>query len=154
VIENYRDLFLTQSKETFSNAGVKQRMSGNPKQWFPLESNPHVMNKYMKKLGMNVENYSYHDVFSTEDWALEMVPKPVVGVLMLFPITQDEEDFSHEQQETIKENGQVVSQKAHFIQQTIGNACGTIGLLHSIANAHDYHSQNLFKTPSYLQNFI
>jgi ubiquitin carboxyl-terminal hydrolase L3 len=108
----------------------------------------------MKRLGMNVEEYSFHDVFSTEDWALEMVPKPVIGVLMLFPITMDEEDFSQQQQDQITANGQIVSDKVHFIKQTIGNACGTIGLLHSIVNAHDYHSDNLFAADSYLSNFI
>jgi ubiquitin carboxyl-terminal hydrolase L3 len=53
--------------------------AGNPKQWFPLESNPNVMNKYLKKLGLNTEEYSYHDVVSTEEWALQMVPQPVIG---------------------------------------------------------------------------
>ena len=28
------------------------------------------------------------DVLSTEDWALEMVPRPVIAVLMLFPIKE------------------------------------------------------------------
>lgn len=128
--------------------------NNNPKQWFPLESNPTVMNKYMKKLGLNLEEYSYQDIFSTEDWALEMVPKPVLGVLLLFPITLEEEEFSIEQQDQIDVNGQTVSENVHFIKQTIGNACGTIGLLHSIVNSHAYHSQALFAPDSYLSRFV
>lgn len=126
----------------------------NPKSWFPLESNPYVMNKYMKKLGLNLEEYSYQDIFSTEEWALEMVPKPVLGVLLLFPITLEEEEFSLQQQDEIDTNGQIVSEKVHFIKQTIGNACGTIGLLHSIVNSHLYHEQALFAPDSYLSRFI
>lgn len=56
------------------------------KRWFPLESNPAVMNTYVEKMGFPTSEYSFCDVLSTEDWALEMVPTPVVGVLMLFPI--------------------------------------------------------------------
>lgn len=29
---------------------------------------------------------SFHDVLSTEDWALEMVGQPVLAVLFLFPV--------------------------------------------------------------------
>ena len=32
------------------------------------------------------EGLWYHDVLSTEDWALAMLPQPILGVLMLFPI--------------------------------------------------------------------
>jgi ubiquitin carboxyl-terminal hydrolase L3 len=73
---------------------------------------------------------------------------------MLFPITADEEEFSLGQQDKLEESGQTLSPKVHFIKQTIGNACGTIGLLHSIVNAHSYHSQHLMKENSYLSNFI
>lgn len=30
----------------------------------------------------------FTDVFSTEDWALEMVPSPVLAVLFLYPIKE------------------------------------------------------------------
>ena len=58
------------------------------KRWFPLESNPEVMTLYAGRLGLDVSSSGlwFHDLLSTEDWAREMVPKPVLGVLMLFPI--------------------------------------------------------------------
>ena len=34
----------------------------------------------------------------------------------------------------IKEEGQEVSPDVYFMKQTIGNACGTIGLIHAVAN--------------------
>lgn len=42
--------------------------------------------QYVDKLGFPTDQYSFVDVLSTDDWALDMVPKPVLAVLMLFPI--------------------------------------------------------------------
>lgn len=56
------------------------------KRWFPLESNPEVMNAYVAQLGFPTHAFRFCDVHSTDEWALEMVPSPVLGVLMLFPI--------------------------------------------------------------------
>lgn len=39
----------------------------------PIESNPEVMNEYASKLGWPTELLAFHDVLSTDDWALEMV---------------------------------------------------------------------------------
>ena len=50
------------------------------------ESNPDVMNSYIEKLGFPTDLLRWTDVFSTEDWALEMVPQPAQAVCMLFPI--------------------------------------------------------------------
>jgi len=36
--------------------------------------------------------------------------------------------------ERIQSGGQILSPKVWFMKQTIGNACGTIGVLHSLAN--------------------
>lgn len=59
---------------------------GATKRWFPLESNPEVMTAYVAQLGFPTREFRFCDVHSTDDWALEMVPTPVLGVLMLFPI--------------------------------------------------------------------
>ncbi|RLN71404.1 hypothetical protein BBJ29_005005 [Phytophthora kernoviae] len=57
-----------------------------PKRWFPLELNPDVMNNYMANMGFPTDQFSFCDVLSTEEWALGMVPSPVVVVIMLSPI--------------------------------------------------------------------
>ncbi|KAJ1390637.1 putative ubiquitin carboxyl-terminal hydrolase [Ochromonadaceae sp. CCMP2298] len=123
-----------------------------PKHWFPLESNPDVMNTFVEKMGLNAAAYSFTDVLSTEDWALEMVPQPIVGVLMLFPIKPASEEHRRAQKEKIEAEGQVVSPNVYYMQQTIGNACGTVGILHAIGNAQsvvdivpDSYLDRLFK---------
>lgn len=45
------------------------------------------------------------------------------------------ENFRKKQIEELK--GQEVSPKVYFMKQTIGNACGTIGLIHAVANNQD-----------------
>jgi len=50
-----------------------------PKTWSPLESNPDVVTSFAKKLGID-ESLSYIDIYSTEEWALDMIPKPVYAV--------------------------------------------------------------------------
>lgn len=122
-----------------------------PKNWFPLESNPEVMNSYVSKLGMDVSLFEYSDVFSTEDWALEMVPKPCVGVLMLFPIKSESEIFKEEENDKILAEGQIVSPDVYFMKQTVGNACGTIGILHSIVNSISFLN---ISPDSYLSRLI
>eukprot|EP01052_Picozoa_sp_SAG31_P017048 SAG31_NODE_1151_length_9643_cov_15.981978_8_plen_359_part_00 len=57
------------------------------KSWLPLESNPQILGNYLNKIGFSL-GYSFHDVVSFEDFAVDMVPTPVHAVLMLFPITE------------------------------------------------------------------
>lgn len=103
--------------------------------WLPIESNPDVMNDYAQKLGWPIESYRFHDILALEDWALAMVPQPVLAVMMLFPIKEASEKHKTEEHESIVANGQVVSPSVYFAKQVVANACGTIGLLHACINA-------------------
>jgi ubiquitin carboxyl-terminal hydrolase L3 len=107
------------------------------KRWFPLESNPEIMNKYVEKLGLNLDSFAFTDVYGLDDELLAMVPQPVLAVLMLYPITKENENESQKDQEEQEKSSQRVDPNVYFIKQTIGNACGTIALLHSIANNQD-----------------
>lgn len=50
----------------------------------PLESNPEVINGYIAKMGLKTDSWAFTELLSTEEWGLEMVPKPVLGILMLY----------------------------------------------------------------------
>ncbi|GAV88994.1 Peptidase_C12 domain-containing protein [Cephalotus follicularis] len=102
------------------------------KKWLPLEANPDIMNQFLWGLGLPVDEAECYDVYGLDEELLEMVPKPVLAVLFLFPITSQTEE-----ERMLQENVQDVSEpngRVYFMKQTVGNACGTIGLLHAIGN--------------------
>jgi len=105
--------------------------------WLPLESNPDVMNKYMSNLGVESSAWQYFDVYGLDPDLLMMIPRPVCALLLLFPITDNYKKFCEDEEKRLKENSQVVSEKLYFTEQTVGNACGTVGIIHSIANNTD-----------------
>jgi len=102
--------------------------------WLPLESNPDVLNKYIQTLGVPSEKWQFVDVYGIDPDLLLMVPQPVSAVLLLFPITEKSEESDEQEIDRIKKSGQDLSGNVWFMKQTIGNACGTIGVLHSLAN--------------------
>jgi len=99
-------------------------MSGQ--RWLPLESNPDVMNKYIQNLGVPGK-WQFTDVFGLEPELLGMVPRPVAAVLLLYPLSDKAKatDIGTEEAD---------NKDMYFIKQTIGNACGTIGIIHSLLN--------------------
>uniref|UniRef100_UPI0030B9B539 ubiquitin carboxyl-terminal hydrolase isozyme L3 isoform 5 n=1 Tax=Mus musculus TaxID=10090 RepID=UPI0030B9B539 len=114
--------------------------------WLPLEANP----EFLKQLGLH-PNWQFVDVYGMEPELLSMVPRPVCAVLLLFPITEKYEVFRTEEEEKIKSQGQDVTSSVYFMKQTISNACGTIGLIHAIANNKD---KMHFESGSTLKKFL
>jgi len=137
------------SRTTMSSSS-EQPSTKKAQKWFPLESNPVLMNDYIGKLGFHSDLYNFVDVFATEDWALEMIAKPVVAVIFLYPLT--EKQLQHESGKTVAPStSDNDNNKIWFIKQRIGNACGTIGLLHALLNTPEPVSQ--FRPGSWLQQF-
>lgn len=52
--------------------------------WMPLESNPEVINQFIAKMGLKTESFAFTEMMSTEEWALEMIPQPALGILFLY----------------------------------------------------------------------
>ncbi|KAK1286551.1 hypothetical protein QJS10_CPB20g01387 [Acorus calamus] len=101
--------------------------SPSAKKWLPLEANPDIMNQFLWGLGLSPDEAEFYDVYGLDEELLEMVPKPVLAVLFLFPITPE-----------VRILARLISdsdyERVYFLKQTVGNACGTIGLLHAIGN--------------------
>ena len=122
--------------------------------WTPLESNPDVMKDYADSLGLKVDKLQFSDVMSTEEWALDMVPRPVYAVIMVYPIKDITEARRAEQKEKILKDGQIVSDKVYYMKQTVPNACGTIAILHAIGNLGPSKFAEVVKPGSFVERFF
>eukprot|EP00736_Rhodelphis_marinus_P009372 Rmarinus@m.8178 len=101
------------------------------KRWLPLESNPDVINKFCRMLGLP-QSISFVDVFGMDPELLAFVPKPVYAVVLLYPL--NEKTQSYERALEAGSEGKDVSSNLYYMKQTIGNACGTIGVMHACLN--------------------
>lgn len=82
-------------------------LKASSKHWLPVESNPPVMNAFLKKMGWPTELLRFCDVLSTEDWALSMLAPPVKAIMLLYPIKAAAEEHRREQAARIEAEGQV-----------------------------------------------
>jgi ubiquitin carboxyl-terminal hydrolase L3 len=103
--------------------------------WVPLESNPAALTKFAHRLGVNAK-WVFTDCIGLDEELLAMSPQPVVALLFLFPYSKMCQ-FKAEERETLEKKGQNISPKVYFMKQLVGNACGTVAMVHCIANNRD-----------------
>ncbi|KAK2865638.1 hypothetical protein Q7C36_001694 [Tachysurus vachellii] len=111
--------------------------------WKPMEINPEMLNMVLSKLGVKTD-WHFVDVFSLEDDAIAGVPTPCCALMLLFPLTQQHEEFRSKQSVDPCED-------IYFMSQTVENSCGTVGLVHAVANNQDKLS---FEGDSILKKFL
>lgn len=107
--------------------------------WIPLESNPDVMTTFLHKLGVPKE-WSIVDVYGLEPDLLALVPKPVLAVILLYPLRKEGGNGLESEDDIKDRDTSITSPKdpeVYHMKQYIHNACGTIALIHSIANNLD-----------------
>ncbi|SBT42442.1 ubiquitin carboxyl-terminal hydrolase [Plasmodium ovale wallikeri] len=95
--------------------------------WVPLESNPDSMYLYSCKLGQS--KLKFVDVYGFNKELLDMLPKPVHAIILLYPINESLNEKSS--------NGKSLQNSDDdiwFIKQTVPNSCGTIALFHLYGN--------------------
>ncbi|KAF8926056.1 Ubiquitin carboxyl-terminal hydrolase isozyme L3, partial [Dissophora ornata] len=107
--------------------------------WLPLESNP----EYVRDLGVPAP-WRYADVMGLDEELLAFVPQPVHALILLFPVSPKYQEYCKEEQQKIDQQGQT----------TIANACGTMGVLHSIANNWAHGGSLKLKEGSVIENFM
>ena len=100
------------------------------KRVIPIESNPEIFSSLAHNIGLS-PILAFQDVYSiTDPDLLAFLPRPVMGVTMLFPITEKYEEYRKHQDE-INLNQ---SKGAHWFKQTVANGCGFYAILHILAN--------------------
>ncbi|XP_071723605.1 ubiquitin carboxyl-terminal hydrolase 3-like [Rutidosis leptorrhynchoides] len=113
-------------------------MASSTKRWLPLEANPDVMNQpllcgaiiqYFVSICVNIETY-----FTIEEFLQGLINLSVLLYMDSFYVDlvfHFYVDLVFHQDSIIKQNSY---DGVYFMKQTVGNACGTIGLLHAIGN--------------------
>ena len=93
------------------------------------------MSSLLHKLGLS-QQLGFHDVFSIDEpELLAFVPRPAHALLLVFPVSDTYEKFRTEEDSGKQEyEGSGEGEEVVWYKQTIGNACGLIGLLHGVSN--------------------
>ncbi|EEB05768.1 ubiquitin carboxy terminal hydrolase Uch1 [Schizosaccharomyces japonicus yFS275] len=96
--------------------------------WKPLENNPEVLEAYLQEIG--VENVAAFDIFSLNEIP-EYLPRPIFSLLLVYPENTNTDASRGFENDTIVDCN---TKNVHWYPQTIANACGTMALLHAVAN--------------------
>lgn len=99
------------------------------------------MSDFLHKMGLSQE-WGVVDVIGFDDELLQFLPQPVVALILLYPVSKVQCDG---------DGLETVPGDVYFMKQTIGNACGTIALLHAVGNSLEQLS---LEPESVLQRFF
>lgn len=93
------------------------------------------MSSLLHRLGLST-TLQFHDVFSIDEpELLAFIPRPAHALLLVFPVSATYEKFRHDDDKEKPEyEGKGEEEPVIWYKQTIGNACGLIGLLHGVSN--------------------
>eukprot|EP00483_Globobulimina_turgida_P008575 UN08593 len=82
------------------------------------------------------DGFAFCDVYGLDAELLAFVPQPVLAVMLLFPSSQAIKEYKLKQQEQLTKNPQKINQDLFYLYQhdDIGNACGTIAMIHALSN--------------------
>jgi len=101
-----------------------------------LENNPIVMNHLARSLGLS-SKLSFYDIYSlTDPDLLAFIPRPVYALLVIIPLTPTWHAARQaEDKDKPEYAGKGEKEPVCWFKQTIGNACGSIGLVHCCLNS-------------------
>ncbi|KAI5859918.1 cysteine proteinase [Durotheca rogersii] len=94
--------------------------------WVELESEPGFFNVMLRDLG--AEDFKVQEVYSLDADTLELLSKPVYGLVFLF----EYEDTNEPGDEETRQDG---PPGLWFANQTTANACATVALMNIVMNA-------------------
>lgn len=104
--------------------------------WAALESNPQVMTGFARSIGVK-PGMAVHDVFGLDPDLLAMVPQPVRALILCFSSAEAKKlGVLRRAAKAKPAAGAPDLSHLWYMAQTpeLGNACGTIALIHAIIN--------------------
>jgi len=121
----------TMDEQNMNDLDVTEKM--RLAHWVPLESNPEMLTSFARKVGLP-SNAGFVDVYGTDPELLGMVEGHCLAVTLLFGSSEAASQAKKEQKEAIEKDGQTLHPELKYLKQYVGNACGTIACIHSLAN--------------------
>lgn len=91
-----------------------------------------IFNEYLQKLKGPVKDVEVCELIAMEDWAYEMLPKPVYGLIVCMSLSDKILKLEKSEADLVKKEEECPG--VWFTRQTIPNACGPIALLHCLFN--------------------
>ncbi|KXN91237.1 Ubiquitin carboxyl-terminal hydrolase isozyme L3, partial [Leucoagaricus sp. SymC.cos] len=100
--------------------------------------------------GLITSHNQFVDIYGLDDDLLSIIPQPTKAVILLFPTNSPIKGKQTENDAKIASEGQhPIDNTLLYVKQYVENACGTIALIHAIAN-----SEVTYMPDSPLQKFI
>ena len=121
--------------------------------WEPLEGTPDVFNVVAQQLGLDTHNqWHFVDVLGLDDEIVSLtIPKSsitghysAVALIVLYPTTDPEIDAYLKRDESVTNNDTCC---CCFLKQLIGGMCGTMAVVHAIANSLPCHDAIAAESP-------
>ncbi|KAF5350155.1 hypothetical protein D9756_009126 [Leucocoprinus leucothites] len=141
---------MTSTSENIAPGTADSKKNTTANRWIPLEGNPEVFNSWADQAGVIISQNQFVDIYGLDEDLLSIIPKPTKAVILLFPSNSPIKAKQAEHDEKIAAKGQhPIDETLMYVKQYVGNACGTIALIHAIAN-----SEVTYKPESPLQRFI
>jgi len=97
------------------------------KGWCEIDSEPAIFNVMLNDFG--IQGVKVQEVLSLEPEFLEILPKPVYGLIFLFRYLEEDED--EDEDEDLPDD---CPEHVWFANQVAGNSCGSVALLNIINN--------------------
>jgi ubiquitin carboxyl-terminal hydrolase L3 len=98
----------------------------------PLSNDPESLTDFAVSIGLNESSFQFMEVFSFDDEILDMIPKPVLSTIFLFPI--GDKDGVLEKRHSEEKDLAGLAPLPWFTHQTVPNSCGTVAVIHSVLN--------------------
>lgn len=113
----------------------------------PLANDPVSLTDYASTIGLDLTTFQFAELFGYDEDVFAFIPKPIYSTLFLFPVGKDDGPIETRYQEKVP----LPQPIPWYTKQTVGNACGTIAVLHSILNNLDHLG---VAKDSWLEKFI
>lgn len=103
-----------------------------------IESDPEAFTELARKNFKLPPNWGFSEIFGFEPDLLGLIPKPCVGVLLLFdcnckPLLEINKKAMKKAKD--KADSEAAWKDLFFVNQLVGRSCGGLGVLHLMANA-------------------